>query len=359
LRIIPLLIDGATMPVRAALPNGLNGIVDINAAVIRSDPDFHRDMERLITAIGEPSGEGASSRAADLRQYRMLFDRAAFLAPCAFEGSLKHLSSAVEQVTAAMATGSLYSRDHTLLAQVSPLNEFANEQDRSALLQVRATLQGLGRPIKDLVRHLSEVDGLKVGEAEFDHIEFMLVSLIKAGASQDFVVTAFTLMDDIDAQRNCVIAVLNGLLESAFVQPLPRIPLSTEMLRTSEQIELNGGEGSQRWDLFYLREHWLLRPFVEKGRLGLPMEFLDLGRINGLDEEPWQVMERILENTDIATIEDLRCRLADASVEIQGLSRDTAQQIASFLRTRDPDSIPIRWLKGGRYRRSTNSRLLG
>jgi len=89
------------------------------------------------------------------------------------------------------------------------------------------------------------------------------------------------------------------------------------------------------------------------------MEFLDLGRINGLDEEPWQVMERILENTDIATIEDLRCRLADASVEIQGLSRDTAQQIASFLRTRDPDSIPIRWLKGGRYRRSTNSRLLG
>src|SRR5262245_18804405 len=57
LRVIPLLVDGAKMPVSGALPASLTELAFRNAAIVRSDPDFHRDMERVIRAIGAPSAQ--------------------------------------------------------------------------------------------------------------------------------------------------------------------------------------------------------------------------------------------------------------------------------------------------------------
>jgi hypothetical protein len=55
IRIIPALIDGAALPDELALPKSLRPLSFRNAAVIRSDPNFHRDMERLVEAIGRPT----------------------------------------------------------------------------------------------------------------------------------------------------------------------------------------------------------------------------------------------------------------------------------------------------------------
>jgi hypothetical protein len=49
--IIPLLVRGASMPAEDTLPPSLQKLVYRNAIPIRSDPDFHRDMDRLIEAI--------------------------------------------------------------------------------------------------------------------------------------------------------------------------------------------------------------------------------------------------------------------------------------------------------------------
>ncbi len=49
--LIPVLIDGARMPGREALPPSLGELVYCNGANVRSDPDFHTDMERLIRAL--------------------------------------------------------------------------------------------------------------------------------------------------------------------------------------------------------------------------------------------------------------------------------------------------------------------
>lgn len=49
--IIPLLVRGAQMPREADLPVGLRKLVYRNGTLIRSDPDFHRDMDRLIAAL--------------------------------------------------------------------------------------------------------------------------------------------------------------------------------------------------------------------------------------------------------------------------------------------------------------------
>jgi hypothetical protein len=51
--VIPLLVRGAQMPDEEQLPAGLKKLVYRNGIPIRPDPDFHRDMERLISALEE------------------------------------------------------------------------------------------------------------------------------------------------------------------------------------------------------------------------------------------------------------------------------------------------------------------
>jgi hypothetical protein len=50
--VIPVLVMGAPMPEENTLPPTLRGLADINAVSIRGDPDFPRDVERLIQGIG-------------------------------------------------------------------------------------------------------------------------------------------------------------------------------------------------------------------------------------------------------------------------------------------------------------------
>jgi len=49
--VIPLLVRGAEMPSEDDLPPSLRELVDQNGIDIRPDPDFHRDMDRLIRAL--------------------------------------------------------------------------------------------------------------------------------------------------------------------------------------------------------------------------------------------------------------------------------------------------------------------
>ena len=49
--IIPLFVRGASMPPDEKLPESIRSLVYRNGIAIRSDPDFHRDMDRLISAL--------------------------------------------------------------------------------------------------------------------------------------------------------------------------------------------------------------------------------------------------------------------------------------------------------------------
>jgi hypothetical protein len=51
--VIPLLVRGAYMPEEEQLPYSLRRLVFKNGISIRPDPDFHRDMDRLISALQE------------------------------------------------------------------------------------------------------------------------------------------------------------------------------------------------------------------------------------------------------------------------------------------------------------------
>lgn len=49
--VIPVLVQNARMPSKKALPRSLHQLLFNNAVEIRPDPDFHRDMERLVSAL--------------------------------------------------------------------------------------------------------------------------------------------------------------------------------------------------------------------------------------------------------------------------------------------------------------------
>lgn len=48
---VPVLVNGARMPRASEVPESLRPLLLRNAAVIRRDPDFHDDVERLATAL--------------------------------------------------------------------------------------------------------------------------------------------------------------------------------------------------------------------------------------------------------------------------------------------------------------------
>lgn len=59
--VIPLLVSGARLPKVAELPEPLKPLAYHNAAQARPDPDFHRDLDRLIRRLEEIVGSPVSS----------------------------------------------------------------------------------------------------------------------------------------------------------------------------------------------------------------------------------------------------------------------------------------------------------
>ena len=62
--VIPVMVGGATMPRPEELPEAIRNVAFRNGMSVRPDPDFHRDMDRLIAAIGEgkpPTDQGSTT----------------------------------------------------------------------------------------------------------------------------------------------------------------------------------------------------------------------------------------------------------------------------------------------------------
>lgn len=51
LQVVPVLVNGAPMPRAEHLPEKLRRLPALNAAIVRRDPDFHKDMDKLIRAL--------------------------------------------------------------------------------------------------------------------------------------------------------------------------------------------------------------------------------------------------------------------------------------------------------------------
>ncbi len=61
LTVLPVLVEGASMPTKANLPESLGELSEINAIKVDNDPDFSRDMERLVWVIEQVFAARTSS----------------------------------------------------------------------------------------------------------------------------------------------------------------------------------------------------------------------------------------------------------------------------------------------------------
>ena len=49
--VVPVLVGGAVMPTGEELPDEIQGLAYRNGISVRPDPDFHKDLDRLIAGI--------------------------------------------------------------------------------------------------------------------------------------------------------------------------------------------------------------------------------------------------------------------------------------------------------------------
>ncbi len=54
--VLPVLVQGATMPASSELPASISKLSDIQALTLRPAPDFERDMARLLSRVAEMNG---------------------------------------------------------------------------------------------------------------------------------------------------------------------------------------------------------------------------------------------------------------------------------------------------------------
>jgi hypothetical protein len=202
-----------------------------------------------------------------IAQYRQLFDRSAFAIPCIFEETMVSLRKAIDQITEALGTGKVMSRDKEVYL-VPRRAEFETSQFTLTLGQINKILLFTKRTLGELERHLSNPDGsrgnAKFDEMSFHHMEFLLLDLIGSGVSPSFVRAAFDYMDRVDAQRNAILLLLNGLFEEG--SKLPTIPISSSLLAASDEMDRQGR--TYDWENFYLRAHSTIRRFLDPQALG-------------------------------------------------------------------------------------------
>ncbi|MBI5667109.1 MAG: TIR domain-containing protein [Chloroflexi bacterium] len=67
LLVIPILVDDAAVPTPAELPDSMDRLASLQAVPVRHDPDFHRDMDRLIEFLRDYDRQRTARRGAGPR----------------------------------------------------------------------------------------------------------------------------------------------------------------------------------------------------------------------------------------------------------------------------------------------------
>jgi formylglycine-generating enzyme required for sulfatase activity len=70
--VIPVLVQSAKVPEAARLPVGIQALSYRNGIVVRSDPDFHRDMDRLIQYLTQPLQGRSKPRAEPVKESKLV-----------------------------------------------------------------------------------------------------------------------------------------------------------------------------------------------------------------------------------------------------------------------------------------------
>jgi hypothetical protein len=234
-------------------------------------PSFESGFQQLLRALDVDVGEAeevqrSPRNAMELRGYRLLFDRPAFSVPCIFERAVPSLVRALDDISAALATGTYYSRAGKLLRNIVPVSMIEDEKVRESFAIISNKINLLQREVHSLAQSLK---GLAVANnapllAEYwsDHyMDDYLVKLYESGVSDDNIRFLIRLMDAIDDSRNQIITELNKLFGEAGISRIPPVRRSSEQIAFSETLnEINLRFKNDMYGLYYVANWRSLKP---------------------------------------------------------------------------------------------------
>ena len=263
-RVVPVLLEEAKMPAGDTLPNSIASLTKRQGVRLRHDT-WDADFASIL-GMFEPAEIHTPSRKVQkypVEEYLLLFDRPSFKKPCIFEEGLDQLMEALDDVSAAIATGSLHSRKGRLLARITPRSFFKSKETREVLGEIQTLLGRIRCTIYELRELIFDAEGKELRweyDDRINHMEFYIVNRIRAGVSRSYIRRAFDLMDQIDQKRNRIIEIINAHLDSS---PIELIPISSKHLEKSAQMDAEGR--SCDWGNFYLFRHEEIRDFLQGG----------------------------------------------------------------------------------------------
>ncbi|QKD03152.1 toll/interleukin-1 receptor domain-containing protein [Mesorhizobium loti] len=212
----------------------------LNMIDFRHNVDFDAGVAKLVAHLrGLPSIRGNTSSPGELhlredvalfRRQRVIFERPAFETPCIWELFLRELKEAADMTLAALNTGSLYSRDKTLLASFPGRNEYITPQFREVFAAIANLVVKMKRDVVEFeALFMSVVSGYR------HHLNFYAMLVSSAGStSSDNVQSMVDFMDRIDSGRNQILSLLNTLLDPSGGERFSPIELSSEIIRKGQ-----------------------------------------------------------------------------------------------------------------------------
>ncbi|MEI6429855.1 MAG: CHAT domain-containing protein [Pseudanabaena sp. ELA607] len=163
-----------------------------------------------------------------LKQHRIIFDRAAFCVSCIMDLSLRELSDAIDDVQAALNTGSLYSRSGNLLKHFPTKNGYSTDdfcQTFTEIIDCLTSLKRLLGVFKDTLQKINP-------NYDFDYANFL--SMFQSIRQKTAILKAIKQMDNIDKKRNEILNRLNRLLQKQGEKEFSLIELSSDLIKNGK-----------------------------------------------------------------------------------------------------------------------------
>jgi TIR domain len=154
-----------------------------------------------------------------IRDYRNIFERPAFQTPCFQELCLEELSRAIRDTLAALNTGTLASRDGVVLRTLQARSGFHTQIFFETLAVVAEQVSDIRRTLKYFEQYAESSDA---------HPDFYTLMLSTRDTPR--LGSFLKLMDQIDTQRNEMLAKVNLLLAYAVEKQFNAIRLSSSIL---------------------------------------------------------------------------------------------------------------------------------
>lgn len=141
--VIPMLLSGAQMPARQELPESIAPIVNLNAAIVRQDPDFRKDMRKLIVHLKSLPEIRATKRQKSATSMRPVTARPKQTAPSSDTHSVRRLGHNISSVEANIGVvgiggAGLNAVDNMIDASLLGAEFFALSPDPGALKRCKA-----------------------------------------------------------------------------------------------------------------------------------------------------------------------------------------------------------------------------